>query len=116
TVLLEEVPYLGPGSILVVREDAEEHCDTSRPVALVRDLLVLLAGQFPRTLLDRALDVVGGHVGSTRGLGRGLEPQVRLGVPSAVSRRHRYLPKDLGEELPSLHVRLAFLPLDLRPP
>src|SRR6266536_2815792 len=44
-VLLEEVADLGPGTVLVVREHAQEHGHAGRTVLLVGDLLVLLTGQ-----------------------------------------------------------------------
>src|SRR5262249_32160536 len=115
-LLLEDVPDLGPRAVLVVGEDAHEHGDAARAVALVRDLLELFARTAPRTFLDGALDVVRGHVGGLGRLHSGLEPHVGLGIAPAVLGRHRDLSEDLREELPPLHVRLALLPLDLGPP
>src|SRR5215470_2078824 len=95
---------LGSGAVLVVGQDPEENSDAAGTIALIRDLLVLLARQFSRALLDGPLDIVGGHVGRTRGLRGSFQPQVALGVSSPVSRRHRDLAEDLGKELPPLHV------------
>jgi hypothetical protein len=89
---------------------------TARRVALVGDLLVRLARELAGALLDGALDVVGRHVRFLRRLHRGLEAHVDLGIAAAVLGGHRDLAQDLREELPALHVGLALLPLDLRPP
>src|SRR5262245_28768820 len=116
TVLLEQVADFGTGAVLIVRQHSEEDGDAAWPIAFVRDLLVLLAGQLPRPLLDRPFDVVRGHVRRSSRFGCGFEPKVALGITAAVARRHRDFPEDLREELPPLDVRLALLPLDLRPP
>src|SRR5215472_17190649 len=116
TLLLEDVPDLRSRAVLVVGEDAHEHGDAARPVALVGDLLELLARTAPRALLDGAPDVVCGHVGGLGRLDGGLEPHVGLGVAAAMLGRHRDFPENLGEELSALDIGLTLLPLDLRPP
>src|SRR5712691_2108408 len=115
-LLLEDVPDLGPGAVLVVRQHAHEHGHPARPIALIGDLLVLLARYLARALLDGPLDVVRWHVGRLGGLHGRLETEIALRVAAAVLRGHRDLAEDLGEELPALHVGLALLALDLGPP
>src|SRR5437899_8697884 len=79
------------------------------------NLLVLLARQLARPLLNGPLDVVGGHVGRLGGLHGRLESEIALRVAAPVLGRHGDLTEDLGEELAALHVGLALLALDLGP-
>src|SRR5439155_4817858 len=97
-------------------EDVDHYGHAAWGVALVRDLLVRLAGQLAGALLHRALDVVLRHVDFFGGLDRRLEPHVALGVAAAVLGGDRDLAEDLREELAALDVGLALLALDLRPP
>jgi hypothetical protein len=116
TLLLEDVPDLGSRAVLVVREHPNQHRHSTRSVAFVRDVFVLLPRASACALLDGTLDVVGGHVRGLGGFDRRLEAHIGLGVAPAVLGGHRDLAEDLGEELPSLYVRLALLALDLGPP
>src|SRR6266508_3485794 len=54
-LLLEDVPDLGPRPVLVVRQDPYQHRHAARTVALVGDLLVLLARQPELPPLDVGL-------------------------------------------------------------
>src|SRR5262249_4056906 len=65
-VLLKHRSDLADGAIAVVSGYIDEDGDAARPVTFVSDLFVDRAGKLAGTALDRALDVVGGHVDGLR--------------------------------------------------
>jgi hypothetical protein len=103
-------------AIAVVGQHVDQHGDAAGRVALVGDLLVRLARQLAGALLDGPLDVVLRHVDFLGRLHGCLQPHVALRIAAAVLGGDGDLAEDLGEELAALHVRLALLALDLRPP
>src|SRR5262245_43422767 len=115
-VLLERLADLRGRPVAVVGQHANHHRHAARRVALVGDLLVGLAGELAGALLDGALDVLLRHVRFLGRLDGGLEPHVGLGVAAPVPGGHGDLSQNFREELAALDVRLALLPLDLRPP
>src|SRR5262244_2739101 len=92
-LLLEDVPDLGAGAVLVVGENAHEDGHPARAIALVRDLLELLAWTAARALLDGALHIVGRHVRRLGRLHGGLESHVSLRIAAAMLGRDRDLAK-----------------------
>ena len=106
---------LGRRAIAVVGLGLDEDRHAARAVALVDDLLELLRVTAAGRLVDRPLDVVGGHVDRARLLDREAQPVVGVGVAAALPRRHADLPGDLGEQGSALGVGDAFGALDRGP-
>src|SRR6185295_16310041 len=99
----------------VVRQALHDHRHPRRAVALVADLLVVGALQLAGALLDRALDVLVGHVRFLGRVHRYAEARVAGGVPAAQPGRHGQLLDDLVEELALGGAHRLLLALDLRP-
>src|SRR6476660_9513697 len=106
---------LRKSAILVIGHHLNVDGDTPRPISLVSNLFVLLARELSRPLLYCSLDVVAGHVGSTRRLDGCPEPGVACWISPADSCRYRYLFDDLGKNLAALGVESAFRVLDIAP-
>src|SRR2546426_12154741 len=79
SLLLEDVADLGAGAVTVIGQDVDQEGDAPGRIPLVRDLLVRLAGQLARALLDRPFDVVLGPFPPFGHLYCGLEAPVRPG-------------------------------------
>src|SRR5207248_8357379 len=73
------------------------------------------AGQLTRALLDRAVDVIGGHVDRLGARDRGPKPGIGAHIAAPRARGHGDLLDVLGEDLPALGVGRAFLALDGAP-
>ena len=89
---------LGGGPVAIVGLRLDEDRDAARAVALVDDLLELLGVAAAGRLVDRALDVVGGHVDRAGLLDGEPEPVVGVRVAAALPRRDADLAGDLGED------------------
>ncbi len=113
--LREDRPHLGGGPVAVVGRGLDEERDAARAVALVDDLLELLRLAAAGRLLDRPLDVVGGHVDRARLLDRQPKPVVRVRVAAALACCDADLAGDLREERAALGVVGALLALDRGP-
>jgi hypothetical protein len=85
------------------------------PGAFVDDLLELLAVAAAGRLVDRALDVVGGHVHRASLLDREAEPVVGIRVAATLPGGHTDLTSDLGEERAAPRVCDTLLALDRGP-
>ena len=84
-VLFEDVSHVGDGALHVVGRCLDEERHSPRPIPLIGDLLIGHTRKLARPPLDRALDVVEGHVG---GLGRvdseteaGIEVRIPTSLP-----------------------------------
>ena len=111
----EDRADLGRRAVAVVGRRLDEDRDAARAVALVHDLLVLDVVAAAGRLLDRPLDVVGGHVDRTRLVDGEPQPVVGVRVAAARARRDGDLARDLGEHGAALRVVDALLALDRRP-
>jgi hypothetical protein len=111
----EDRAHVGRGPVLVVRRRFDEDRDAARAVALVHDLLELLGLAAAGRLVDRPLDIVGGHVHGASLLDREAQPVVGVGVTAALARCHGDLARNLGEGRAALGIRDAFRALDRRP-
>src|SRR4029078_7626458 len=81
--LREHRPDVGRGPVAVIGRRLDEDGHAAGTVALVHDLLDLLALARTRRPLDRALDVVLGHVDRAGLLHRQAQPEVAVRVPAA---------------------------------
>ena len=108
----EHRAHLGRGPVAVVGLGLDEDRHTTRAVALVDDLLVLLGLAATSRLVDRPFDVISGHVHRARLLDREAQPVVGVGVAATLPGGHRDLPGDLGEERAALGVGDALGALD----
>ena len=103
----------GPGRIVGHRLDDQR--DAGWSVALVRDLLDVLAGELSGSLLDRAIDVL---LRQRLGLAR-LDRHAQSRVPRRIAATHlgghRDLTNQLGEERTTLGVGRRLVVLDLLP-
>ena len=106
---------LGRGPVAVVGLGLDEDRHAARAVALVDDLLELLGLAAAGRLVDRPLDVVGGHVDRARLLDREAQPVVGVGVAATLPGRHADLAGDLGEQGAALGVGDALRALDRGP-
>ena len=113
--LREDRPHFGSRPVAVVGGRLDEERDAAGAIALVDDLLVLLALAAPGRLLHGALDRVDRHVRGARLLDREAQPEVAVGVTAARARRHRDLSAHLREDGAALDVVDALVALDLGP-
>ena len=86
------------GAVAVVGKRLDDHRHATRPVALVADRFVVV-GVAARRLLDRALDVVLGHVLGARGLNGEAQARVHVRVGQPCLGRNRDLARELGKQL-----------------
>jgi hypothetical protein len=91
------------GAVAVVGHGLDDDGRASGAVALVADLLVVLA-VVARRLVDGALDVVLGHVLGPGGQDRGAQARVHVGVGHAHLGRDGDFAGELGEQLRALRV------------
>src|SRR5487761_2651539 len=115
TRLGEDGAHLGGRPVAVVRGGLDEERDAAGTVALVDDLLVLLALAAPGRLLHGALDRVDGRVRGACLLDREAQPEVAVGVAAPGPRRDGDLAPHLGEDGAALDVVDALVALDLGP-
>ena len=113
--LAEHRADLGRSPVAVVGLCLDENRHAPRPVPLVHDLLELGRLTAAGGLVDRPLDVVGGHVHRARLLDGEPQPVVGVGVAATLPRGHRDLAGDLREKGASLGVGDAFRALDRGP-
>src|SRR4051812_35853644 len=111
----EQRANVGGGPVAVVRRRLDQDRDAARAVALVDDLLELVALAGARRPLDRPLDVVQRHVDRARLVHREAQPVVRVRIAPTGARGDHDLPRNLGEDGPSLRVVRALLALDRGP-
>ncbi len=78
----ERGAHVGGGAVAVVGEHLDDDRHPARPIALVADLLVSV-GVAALGFLDRALDVVLGHVLGARGQNGGAQPRVHVRIGDA---------------------------------
>ena len=107
-VLVEVVADLAGGAVAVIGHGLDDDGDALRAVAFVGDLLVVFGVARAERLVDRALDIVIGHVGRL-GLGdHGRKLGVAAGVAAAAFLdRDYHFARDLGEGLRALGVGRA---------
>jgi len=102
------VPDLGGRAHAVVGQRLQVHGDAAEE-PLVRDLFVVHAGQLAGAALDRALDVVRGHVRRARGGDRGAQARVALDVTAPLRAATVISLISLVKTLPRLASMAAFL-------
>src|SRR4030095_10905188 len=102
-------------AVAVVGERLDQHADAAGAVALVEDLLEVVAAELARALLDGALDRVLRHVLGARLLDRVRELEVVVDVPAALAGRRRNEARELREDPPSLGVDRRLAMLDVVP-
>ena len=113
--LREHRADLGRGPVAVVGLGLDEDRHAAGAVALVDDLLELLGLAAAGRLVDRPLDVVGGHVDRAGLLDGEPKPVVRIGVAAALPGRDADLARDLREQGAALGVGDALRALDRGP-
>src|SRR6266568_4111321 len=94
----ERGAHVGRGPVAVVGEHLDDDRHAAGPIALVADLLVSV-GVAALGLLDRALDVVLGHVLGAGGQDGGAQPRVHVRIGHPELRRHGDLACELREQL-----------------
>ncbi len=95
------------GAVAVVGQRLDDDRDAARAVALVADLLVVGVVVAAGGALDRALDVVLGHVGRARGAIAARRRGLCVGIRHALARGNGDLAAELGEMLGALGVLRA---------
>src|SRR5205085_4912496 len=114
-ILGESVPDLADGAIPVIGRHIYEQSYTARSVALEHDLFVGGTRKLPRTALNCALDVVGGHVfGLGCSYGRA-EARIALRVAPAGFGGHGNFLDQPGEYFAALGIERALLVFDRGP-
>ena len=114
-VLGERVAHLGHGARAVVGEQSTITAAPFEAVALVADLLVVHAVEAARAALDRALDVVLGHVVLVRLVDGEPQPRIHVRIAAAHARGDGDFLDEAGEDLAALGVLAALAVLDVRP-
>ena len=114
-MLRQDVTNFADRAVLVVGQRLDDDRRAAGTVALVIDLLVRDARQLARAALNRALDVVGGHVD---GLGFGhdrAQARIAVDVATAAARRDGQFLDDPREDLAALGVGSPLLVLNRVP-
>ena len=112
---LENTTQSGDRAVHVVGHRLHIERDPSGAIPLVGDLLVLYALKLTGALLDRALDVLGRHVGRFGRVHRQTQPGVAVEVPAGSAGGHRDLTDQFRETLTALGIEDSLLALDLLP-
>src|SRR5262249_26868865 len=114
-VLGECMPDVGHGARTVVGHAIDDDRGTGDAVTLVADFLVVHALQIAGAALDRALNVVLGHVVVVRLVHRQTQAWIGRGVAAAHARCDRNFLDQARENLAALGVLLAFAVLYVCP-
>ena len=114
-VLGEQMPHFGHGPVPVVRQRLDQDRDPAGAVALVGDLLVGHALEFPGPLLDRPVDVVPRHVVGLRLRQRVAQPGIARRIAATEPGRYDNLLEDACEDLAAFGVLRRLLVLDRAP-
>src|SRR5207302_11513142 len=85
-VLAENMANLTYGAVAVVGVDVKQDCHSTRSVAFERKLFISRTGKFARAALDRAFDVVGGHVLCLGGHNGSAQARIRVRIASTLPR------------------------------
>src|SRR5262249_30284713 len=108
-VLAEYVTNFAHGAIAVVGIDFGEDGDSARAITFQREFFVGRARQFARAALDRALDIVGGHVFGFSRRDGGAQARSAIRIPAAVLGSNADFLDKTGEDLAALGVQRALL-------
>src|SRR5205807_6752175 len=114
-VALELVADLSHGAGGIVRRHFDENRRAAGTVALVGDFVILDPLELTRPLLDRPVDVVGGHVLGLGRVDRGAQARIASGVTTAPLGGDRDFPDQAGEHRAAFGVGHRLLTLDLFP-
>ena len=111
----EGVAHIRDGAHAVVGHAIDHYGRALDAVAFVADFLVVHAFQVATAALDRALDVVLGHVLLIRLVDRQAQPRIAVEIAAAQPRGNGDFLDEPGENLAALGVLRGFLVLDISP-
>ncbi|MNN44940.1 hypothetical protein D3C81_1592500 [compost metagenome] len=114
-MLGERVAHFGHGSGAVVGQAVDDDGRAGQAVAFVADLFVVGAFQAAHAALDRALDVVLGHVRVHGLVDRQAQARVGVGIAAAKLGGHGDFLDQAGPDLAALGVSGGFLVFDIGP-
>src|ERR1700691_3034986 len=106
---------LADRTVAIIGIDIEQNSHSAGPVALERKLLVGRTRKFAGAPLDRALDVVLGHVLALGGENCAAQPRIRIRIAAAILRSNADFLDETGKNLAALGVQRALLVLDCGP-
>ena len=111
----EDVAQLGNGSVLVIREDLDQHGHASGTVSLIGDRFVGLARQFARSLHDGTLDIGLRHIAIFGRLNGRSKPGIGVQVAPAKTSCHADFLDQTGKEFSPFGVGTGLFVLDGMP-